>query len=203
MRKSAQVVDKLEKMAVADARHAVDFAEVVVLLLDATRGLEHQDLKIAAHVLEEGRALMVAINKWDVAGEESATPAACSTASAARSTKGSRRSRACRCSRSRRKTGKGLDQMLERRVRNPRGVVEARARPPRSTAGSTTRWRPIRRPRPAASGSSCATSPRPRPARRGFVVFGTRLDMLPESYERYLVNSHPQASWGSTRCRCG
>src|SRR5690606_34728309 len=61
MRKKAKVDDKLEKLAVADARHAVDFAEVVVLLLDATRGLEVQDLKIANLVLEEGRALMVAI----------------------------------------------------------------------------------------------------------------------------------------------
>ena len=67
MRKKARVTEKLEKMAVADARHAVDFAEVVVLLLDATKGLEHQDLKIASHVLEEGRALIIAINKWDVA----------------------------------------------------------------------------------------------------------------------------------------
>lgn len=67
MRKKANVVEKLEKLSVADARHAVDFAEVVVLLLDATRGLEHQDLKIASMVLEEGRALMIAINKWDVA----------------------------------------------------------------------------------------------------------------------------------------
>ena len=55
----------------ADARRAVDFAEVVVLLLDATQGLEHQDLKIAALALEEGRALMVAINKWDVAEDAS------------------------------------------------------------------------------------------------------------------------------------
>ena len=67
MRKKARVIDKLEKMSVADARHAVDFAEVVVLLLDATLGLEHQDLKIASMVLEEGRALIIAINKWDVA----------------------------------------------------------------------------------------------------------------------------------------
>src|SRR5690606_29349024 len=49
----------------------VDFAEVVVLLLDATRGLETQDLKIADMVIEEGRALMIAINKWDVAEEPS------------------------------------------------------------------------------------------------------------------------------------
>ncbi|MGZ3259657.1 MAG: ribosome biogenesis GTPase Der, partial [Croceibacterium sp.] len=67
MRKKAKVQDKLEKLSVADARHAIDYAEVVVLLLDATRGLEVQDLKIANLVLEEGRALMIAINKWDVA----------------------------------------------------------------------------------------------------------------------------------------
>ncbi|MFN7157995.1 MAG: ribosome biogenesis GTPase Der, partial [Erythrobacter cryptus] len=71
MRKRRNVTEKLEKLAVADARRAVDFAEVVVLLLDATKGLEHQDLKIAAQVLEEGRALMVAINKWDVAEDAS------------------------------------------------------------------------------------------------------------------------------------
>jgi GTP-binding protein len=93
MRKKAKVDDKLERLAVADARRAVDFAEVVVLLLDATRGLEVQDLKIANLVLDEGRALMVAINKWDVAE----TPRRCSTAFARRSTKASPSSRACRC----------------------------------------------------------------------------------------------------------
>src|SRR3546814_1673295 len=67
MRKRARVQDKLEKLAVSDALHAIDFAEVVVLLLDATRGLEVQDLKIASNVLEEGRALVIALNKWDVA----------------------------------------------------------------------------------------------------------------------------------------
>ena len=72
MRKRANVTEKLERLAVADARHAIDFAEVVVLLLDATRGLEHQDLTIASKVLEEGRALIIAINKWDVAEGASA-----------------------------------------------------------------------------------------------------------------------------------
>ena len=67
MRKRAKVQDKLEKLSVADALRAVDFAEVVVLLLDATLGLEAQDLRIADRVLEEGRALVIAINKWDVA----------------------------------------------------------------------------------------------------------------------------------------
>src|SRR5215212_5691147 len=71
MRKKAKVQDKLEKLAVADGLRAVDFAEVVVLLLDGTLGLEAQDLKIADRVLQEGRALIIAINKWDVAHDQS------------------------------------------------------------------------------------------------------------------------------------
>src|SRR5690606_6539622 len=69
LRKKARVQDKLEKLSVADAMHAVDFAEVVVLLLDATLGLEAQDLRIADQVLQEGRALVIALNKWDVAAD--------------------------------------------------------------------------------------------------------------------------------------
>ena len=67
LRKRPKVQDKLEKLSVADALRAVDFAEVVVLLLDATKGLEAQDLRIADQVLSEGRALVIALNKWDVA----------------------------------------------------------------------------------------------------------------------------------------
>ncbi|MFL6778218.1 MAG: ribosome biogenesis GTPase Der, partial [Sphingomicrobium sp.] len=67
LRKRAKVDDKLEKLSAADTRRAIDYAEVVVLLLDATRGLEVQDLKIASQVIEEGRALLIALNKWDVA----------------------------------------------------------------------------------------------------------------------------------------
>src|SRR5437660_1358579 len=67
LRKKARVEEKLEKLSVADTLRSIDFAEVVVLLLDATRGLEVQDLKIADRVLQEGRALIIALNKWDVA----------------------------------------------------------------------------------------------------------------------------------------
>ena len=67
LRKRAKVEDKLEKLSAWDTKRAIDHAEVVVLLLDATRGLEVQDLKIADQVLEEGRALVIALNKWDVA----------------------------------------------------------------------------------------------------------------------------------------
>src|SRR4051795_1880421 len=67
LRKRAKVDDKLERLSAADTRRSIDYAEVVILLLDATRGLEAQDLRIAAQVIEEGRALIIALNKWDVA----------------------------------------------------------------------------------------------------------------------------------------
>src|SRR3982750_3269412 len=67
LRKRAKVEDKLEKLSVADTKRTIDYSEIVVLLLDATRGLEVQDLKIAAQGIEEGRGLVIALNKWDVA----------------------------------------------------------------------------------------------------------------------------------------
>ncbi|MGF1604784.1 MAG: ribosome biogenesis GTPase Der [Rhodothalassiaceae bacterium] len=65
LRKRAKVVEKLERLSVADTRRAVQFAEVVVLLVDATEGMERQDLSIARDVIDEGRALIIALNKWD------------------------------------------------------------------------------------------------------------------------------------------
>src|SRR5499427_7032383 len=58
LRKRAKVEDKLERLSAADAKRSIDYAEVVVLLLDATRGLESQDLRIANQVIEEGRGLI-------------------------------------------------------------------------------------------------------------------------------------------------
>ncbi|MEO1252453.1 MAG: ribosome biogenesis GTPase Der [Pseudomonadota bacterium] len=72
MRKKAKVQSKLEKLSVADALRAVKFAEVVVLLLDATAPFEKQDLQIADLALREGRALVVAINKWDLVEDRNA-----------------------------------------------------------------------------------------------------------------------------------
>lgn len=66
LRRRAKVSEKLERLSVADTKRAVQYAEVVVLLLDGVLGLENQDLKIAASVVEEGRALIIAINKWDL-----------------------------------------------------------------------------------------------------------------------------------------
>jgi len=66
MRRRARVSGKLEKLSVADGLRAVRFAEVVVLMIDADQPLEKQDIHIADLVEREGRALVIAINKWDL-----------------------------------------------------------------------------------------------------------------------------------------
>ncbi|NCP13481.1 MAG: ribosome biogenesis GTPase Der [Sphingomonadales bacterium] len=183
MRKRKNVTEKLEKLSVADARRAVDFAEVVVLLLDATQGLEHQDLKIAAHVLEEGRALMIAINKWDVA------EGASSLFNGIRGAldDGLAQVRGLPLFAVSAKTGKGLDQMLC-------GAFDIRdAWSKRVSTAALNRWFDDAleaNPPPAPGGKRIKlryiTQAGTRPPR--FVIFGSRLDQLPTSYERYLVN---------------
>jgi GTP-binding protein len=69
LRKRAKVDDKVEKLAGADTKRALNFAQVVILLVDATQPLERQDLNIAEQVIEEGRALVLAVNKWDLIEE--------------------------------------------------------------------------------------------------------------------------------------
>ncbi|GAA4766090.1 ribosome biogenesis GTPase Der [Stakelama sediminis] len=183
MRKRARVQEKLEKLSVADALRAVDFAEVVVLLLDATKGLEVQDLKIADTVLREGRALVIALNKWDVAenasslfnGVKGALDEGLAqvkgvpllTVSAA--------------------TGKGIDMLIK-------VAFETRdAWSRRVSTGALNRWfeRAMEaNPPPAPGGKRIkpryVTQAKTRPP--SFILFGTRVDLLPESYRRYLIN---------------
>lgn len=184
MRKKAQVVEKLERLAVADARHAIDFAEVVVLLLDATRGLEHQDLKIASMVLEEGRALMIAINKWDVAEDASKL----FNGIRAALDDGLAQVRGVPLLAVSARTGKGLDDLLAAAFT----IREAWSR--RVPTSGLNRWFDdalSANPPPAPGGKRIKlryiTQAKTRPP--GFVLFGTRLDLLPESYKRYLINS--------------
>ncbi|HZB90693.1 MAG TPA: ribosome biogenesis GTPase Der [Stellaceae bacterium] len=72
LRRRPKVAEKLEKLSVADTLRAIRFAEVVVLVVDAMQGLEKQDLAIAQMVEDEGRALVLAVNKWDVVEEKQA-----------------------------------------------------------------------------------------------------------------------------------
>ncbi|MBJ7501387.1 MAG: ribosome biogenesis GTPase Der [Sphingopyxis sp.] len=183
MRKRAKVVDKLEKLSVADALHAVDFAEVVVLLLDATKGLEAQDLRIADKVLQEGRALIVALNKWDIAEDPSALFNGVRTAL----DDGLSQVKGVPVLSISGATGKGIDTLVrvafEQREIWTNRVSTARlnrwfegavtANPPPAPGGKRIKLRYI-------------TQARTRPPT--FVVFGSRTDALPGSYERYLVN---------------
>ena len=184
LRKRAKVTDKLEKLSAADTKLAIDFAEVVVLLLDSTLGLEAQDLRIADKVLSEGRALIIALNKWDAAHDQS------------RLFQGVRRALddglsqvkgvpLLTCSGA---TGKGLDTLIE-------VAMTTRQRWSRRVPTSAlNRWFETatdRNPPPAPGGVRIklryVTQVATRPPT--FVVFGNRTEGLPASYARYLTNS--------------
>ncbi|MCG7347606.1 ribosome biogenesis GTPase Der [Sphingomonas sp. ACRSK] len=183
MRKRARVQEKLEKLSVADALRAVDFAEVVVLLLDATRGLEVQDIKIADRVLQEGRALVIALNKWDVA--ENASSLFNGVKGALE--EGLAQAKGVPLLTVSAFSGKGIETLLKVAFE----TREAWSR--RVSTGQLNRWfdRAIEaNPPPAPGGKRIKmryiTQNNTRPP--SFVLFGTRVDMLPESYKRYLIN---------------
>ena len=183
MRKKAKVEDKLEKLSVADARRAVDFAEVVVLLLDGTRGLEAQDLKIADNVLQEGRALAIAVNKWDV----TENPSSLFNGIKAALEEGLSQARGVPLLTVSGKTGKGIDQLLAAAFE----VREVWSK--RVSTGQLNRWfedAVEKNPPPAPGGKRIKlryiTQVNTRPP--SFVLFGTRTDQLPDSYLRYLIN---------------
>jgi GTP-binding protein len=184
LRKRAKVNDKLERMSAADTKLAIDFAEVVVLLLDATLGLEAQDLRIADMVLSEGRALVIALNKWDVAEDQSSMFQGVRKAL----DDGLSQIRGVPLVAISGQTGKGLDLLMK-------AVTEARAKwSRRVSTAQLNRWFESaldRNPPPAAGGVRIklryATQVAARPPT--FVVFGNRTEELPASYARYLVNS--------------
>ena len=184
LRKRAKIEDKLEHLSAADTRRAIDYAEVVVLLLDATRGLEAQDLKIAAQVIEEGRALIIALNKWDVAENASALFNGVKGALA----EGLAQLRDVPLLTVSAKTGKGIDTVLKVAFE----LREAWSR--RVPTGELNRWFEDAidaNPPPAPKGQRIKlryiTQVKSRPP--NFVVFGNRTDELPESYRRYLLNA--------------
>jgi len=183
MRRRPRIEEKLEKLAVADTLRTIRFAEVVVLVVDATQGLERQDLTIARLVADEGRALVLAVNKWDLVRDPKATLAdlkealenslpqlaglAAVTISALE--------------------GKGLDRLMQgvvaaeaawnRRIPTPRlnrFLAEVQERnPPPLVAGRRLRLR-------------FATQVNVRPPT--FALFASKPGELPESYRRYLTN---------------
>ena len=183
LRRKVKVEDKLERLSAADTQRAIDFAEIVILLLDATRGLEAQDLRIAGQVLEEGRALIIAINKWDVAENPPRLLNGIRTAL----DDGLAQVKGLPVLTVSGFTGRGIDQMMEV------AFASREAWSKRVSTGQLNRWfeRALEaNPPPAPGGKRIKlrymTQARTRPP--SFVLFGTRVDQLPESYRRYLVN---------------
>ena len=184
LRKRSKIEDKLERLSAADTKRAIDYAEVVVLLLDATRGLEAQDLKIAAQVIDEGRGLIIALNKWDVAEHASSLFNGVKEALG----EGLAQLRDVPLLTVSAKTGKGIDTILKVAF----DLRDAWSR--RIPTGELNRWFESaieRNPPPAPKGQRIKlryiTQVKNRPP--SFVVFGNRTDELPESYRRYLLNA--------------
>ncbi|WP_316236654.1 ribosome biogenesis GTPase Der [Bradyrhizobium sp. SZCCHNR1015] len=184
LRRRSRIEEKLEKLSVADALRAVRFAEVVVLMMDAQNRFEEQDLRIADLIEREGRALVIAVNKWDLMeakpGQISMLrrdadhwlPQVAGAPIVAVSGL----------------MGEGIDRLMQ-------AIVEAYAvwnrRVPTAALNRWFEGAIADNPPPAVSGRrlklNYITQTKARPP--SFVLFCSRADAIPQSYLRYLINS--------------
>lgn len=189
LRRQSKRTEKLEQMAALDSNRAIQYAHVAVLLLDATSPLDKQDLTLAQHVIEEGRALIIAVNKWDLVPAPDAWLATLNkmiekqlpavrgvpliTLSALKS--------------------KGIPKLMEAVF----AVYETWNK--RIPTGQLNRWLEgmmAAHPPPLAANKrpirlKYMTQIKTRPP--SFVIFATRKEKLPESYRRYLVHGLREA----------
>jgi GTP-binding protein len=183
IRRKAKVVAKLEKLSVADALRAIRFAEVVVLVMDAAEPLEKQDLQLADLVAQEGRALVLALNKWDLIKDPQ---------KALRSLRSDldetlTQVRGVPMIPMSAKSGRGLDDLMQ-------AVTAVHATWNRRVpTAALNRWLEVttaRHPPPAVSGRRIklkyVTQSKTRPPT--FFLSCSRPEALPEAYRRYLVN---------------
>lgn len=184
LRRRSRIEEKLEKLSVADTLRAVRFAEVVVLMMDAERRFEEQDLRIADLVAREGRALVIAINKWDLVDKKGGMISEL-RADADRLLPQVRGTPLVAVSGL---TGEGIERLMAA-IGDAYRVWNKRV----ATAG-LNRWfeqAVDTNPPPAVSGRrlklNYMTQTKARPP--SFVVFCSRADAVPESYLRYLTNS--------------
>ncbi len=183
LRRRSRIEEKLEKLSVADALNAIRFAEVVIVLVDAQTPFEEQDIRIADLVEREGRAVVVAVNKWDLIEAETGAlsrlrgavdrmlpqikgvPVAVLSA----------------------KNGQGVDKLME-------AVLAAHAvwnrRAPTAALNRFLAQATAANPPPALRGRRLRldymTQAKARPPT--FVLFSSRPSELPETYRRYLIN---------------
>jgi GTP-binding protein len=184
LRKKAQISDVIEKMSVGNTIESIRRAEVVVLVMDAAAILDKQDLTIARLVIDEGRALVIAINKWDAVDDpqtalkrlrdrlETSMPQAKGVATVTLSAL----------------TGKGVERLMD-------AVLETwdvwNRRIPTAQLNRWLEEMIERHPPPALPGGRrykirYMTQAKARPPT--FALFATKPDELPESYVRYLIN---------------
>jgi GTP-binding protein len=183
LRRRARVSDRVEELAGADARRAIRFAQVVAVVIDATVGVERQDLAIAATVADEGRAPLLIVNKWDLVTDREATLAAL----AERLAQGLPQLKGLQPLVISALTGSGIERVVpaafaawevwQRRV--PTATLNAwlhaaqAAHPPPRVGGRPLKIR-------------YATQLKSRPPT--FALFANRPDVVPEDYLRYLAN---------------
>jgi GTP-binding protein len=183
IRRRSRVTEKLEKLAVGDSLRSIQYAEVVVLLLDATIPFEKQDLALADLVEREGRAMVIALNKWDLIEDKNKTLSELREA----------------CERLLPQlrgiplvtlsglTGRNIDRLMDAifEVERSWNAHVSTSRLNRWLAGMTESHPP-----PAVSGRRLKlrymTQAKTRPP--SFILFASRPDVLPVSYQRYLVN---------------
>jgi GTP-binding protein len=184
MRRKSRIDEKLEKLSVADALNAIRFAEVVVVLLDVENAFEEQDQRIADLIEREGRAVVIAVNKWDLAEH---APGAISKLRRQAEEKLTQLKDVPLVAVSG-LTGEGLDRLMT-------AVGEAyEIWNKRVPTAALNRWFEetiSAHPPPAVSGRrlklNYITQAKTRPP--SFVLFCTRADAVPDAYKRYLVNS--------------
>ncbi len=184
MRRKAKVQEKLEKLSVADGLRAIRFAEVVVIVLDATIPFEKQDLQIADLIVREGRAPVIAFNKWDLIDNPQQVLAELREKTE-RLLPQARGIQAVTVSA---ETGRGLDRLMDAILKTHK-VWNSRV-----STGRLNRWLEgilAHHPPPAVAGRRLKiryiTQAKTRPP--GFIVSCSRPDAMPQSYVRYLVNS--------------
>lgn len=183
MRRKAKVTEKLEKLSVADALRAIRFAETVVIVFDATIPFEKQDLQIVDLVLREGRAAVLAFNKWDLVEDPQAVLAELRE----KTERLLPQARGIRAVPMSGQTGYGLDKLMQNIIDTDKVWNK------RISTARLNRWleqTQIQHPPPAVSGRRLKlkymTQVKARPP--AFMISCTRPEALPESYVRYLTN---------------
>ncbi|PLK72471.1 ribosome biogenesis GTPase Der [Rhizobium sp. TH135] len=183
MRKKARVQEKLEKLSVADALRAIRFAETVVIVFDATIPFEKQDLQIVDLCLREGRAAVLAFNKWDLVDD----PQALLTELREKTERLLPQARGIRAVPMSGQTGYGLEKLMQNIIDTDKVWNK------RISTAKLNRWLDAvttQHPPPAVSGRRLKlkymTQVKARPP--AFMISCTRPDALPESYVRYLTN---------------